>query len=150
MMRLGSAVTVCLSVSLLAIPDGWSQGQDQAALSYTQQQAEVGRAAYSTYCVSCHGPHLNDGTQGAPLKGPAFMKKYGDHSVLDLFQIARTTMPTANPGSLDAATYAALVAFVLQENAIVAGHTALPSDPRQLAGMNLPASGFSIMAFSPY
>jgi alcohol dehydrogenase (cytochrome c) len=137
-------------LALLGLAAFGAQSQDQAALSYTRQQAAAGRAAYMTYCVSCHGPHLNDGTQGAPLKGAAFMRKYGDHPVLDLFQIARTTMPTANPGSLDVATYASLVAFLLQENAIVAGATELPSDARQLAGMNLPASGFSIMAFSPY
>jgi alcohol dehydrogenase (cytochrome c) len=148
MMRVRGVLTVCLA--LMAMVGGEAQSQDQAALSYTHQQAEAGRSAYMTYCVSCHGPHLNDGTQGAPLKGAAFMRKYGDHPVLNLFQIARTTMPTANPGSLDTATYASLVAFLLQENAIVAGSTELPSDARQLAGMNLPASGFSIMAFSPY
>lgn len=122
----------------------------QAALSYTHQQAEAGRAAYTSYCVNCHGPHLNDGSQGTPLKGPAFMKKYGNRSVLDLFQIIRTTMPAANPGSLDAATYASLTAYLLQENALVAGKSELPSDPRQLARMHLPASGFSLMSFSPY
>ena len=143
--RLGSACLVLLGVALVR-----AQCQDSAALSYTRAQAEAGRAAYTTYCVTCHGPHLSDGPQGAPLKGPAFMKKYGDRSVLDLFQIARTTMPTANPGSLDATTYASLVAFLLQDNAIVAGPRRLPSDPRALAGMNLPASGFSIMAYSPY
>ena len=127
-----------------------ADGDNNVALSYTRAQAQAGQVAYTTYCITCHGPHLNDGTQGAPLKGAAFMKKYGDRSVLDLYQIARTTMPTANPGSLDPATYAALIAYVLQQNAIVAGSTELPSDPRLMAGMNLPASGFSIMAFSPY
>jgi alcohol dehydrogenase (cytochrome c) len=148
MRLLKSALGACLG--LFAAAHAGAQAQDQTPLSYTHQQAEAGRTAYTTYCVSCHGPHLNDGTQGAPLKGPAFMKKYGDRSVLDLYQIARTTMPTANPGSLDPATYTELIAFLLQENAIVAGQTELPTDPRQLAGMNLPASGFSIMAFSPY
>ncbi|HTV79315.1 MAG TPA: PQQ-binding-like beta-propeller repeat protein [Steroidobacteraceae bacterium] len=141
-------VGVCLIVWGSAA--GWAHAQASAALSYTHRQAEAGRAAYTTYCVSCHGPHLNDGTQGAPLKGPAFMKKYGDRSVLDLYRIARTTMPTANPGSLPPATYAALVAYLLQENAIVAGETELPADAHALAAMMLPASGFSIMAFSPY
>jgi len=111
MSLLKGAVGAC--VVLLGSAVTWAQAQQNAALSYTREQAEAGRAAYGTYCVSCHGPHLNDGTQGAPLKGPAFMKKYGDRSVLDLYQIARTTMPTANPGSLEPATYAALIAYVL-------------------------------------
>jgi len=148
MTALKPVVGVCLGL-LAAVASG-APGQESAALSYTHEQAEAGRTAYATYCMTCHGAHLNDGPQAAPLKGPAFMRKYGDRSVLDLFQIARTTMPTANPGSLDPGSYASLVAFILQENAIVAGPDELPSDPRRLADMNLPASGFSIMAFSPY
>lgn len=137
-------------LALMATAVPCVQAQDSSALSYTSQQADQGRAAYTTYCVSCHGPHLNDGSQGAPLKGATFMRKYGDHSVLELFQKVRTTMPTANPGSLDTATYISLIAFLLQQNAIVPGANPLPADPRELSGMNLPASGFSIMAFSPY
>jgi alcohol dehydrogenase (cytochrome c) len=150
MKRVRLVLSLCVGLGLLSVAARDAPSQDQAALSYTRPQAQAGRTAYMTYCVSCHGPHLNDGTQGAPLKGAAFMRKYGDRPVLDLFQIARTTMPTANPGSLDVATYTSLVAFLLQENAIVAGSAELPADARQLAGMNLPASGFSIMAFSPY
>ncbi len=62
------------------------------------------------------------------------MTKYGGKSVADLFNVTRTTMPTANPASLDPLTYASLVAFILQENAIVPGEVALPSDPRQIDG----------------
>jgi alcohol dehydrogenase (cytochrome c) len=87
---------------------------------------------------------------GKPLKGPAFMQKYGGHSVRDLYEITRTTMPSSKPGSLNAATYAALVAFMLEQNAIVAGQNPLPADPRELAGIRVPGSGFSIMDYSPY
>lgn len=122
----------------------------ETALSYTRQQSEQGRAAYMANCAACHGPHLSDGPLGKPLKGPEFMRKYGGHSVRDLFDITRTTMPSGKPGSLDPATYAALVAYLLQENAIVAGKEPLPSDPRALAGMRVPGGGFSIMDYSPY
>jgi alcohol dehydrogenase (cytochrome c) len=122
----------------------------EKALSYTRQQSEQGQTAYATYCVTCHGPHLSDGPLGKPLKGPEFMRKYGGHSVRDLYDITRTTMPSNKPGSLDAATYAALVAFILKENAIVAGKDPLPADPRVLASMKVPAGGFSFMDYSPY
>jgi len=125
------------------------RAQDHA-LSYTRQQSELGRTAYAVNCAQCHGPHLSDGPLGKPLKGPDFMHKYGGHSVRDLYDITRTTMPSGKPGSLDAATYAALVAFILQENAIVAGHDPLPTDPRELARMMVPGGGFSIMDYSPY
>ncbi len=122
----------------------------ELALSYTTQQSQLGRAAYVANCASCHGPNLSDGPLGKPLKGPAFMQKYGGHSVRNLYDVTRTTMPTTKPGSLDTATYAALVAFMLEQNAIVAGREPLPTDPRELASMMVPGGGFSIMAYSPY
>ena len=138
-------------VCLVALVGGTADLRAQErALSYTRQQSEVGRAAYVANCVMCHGPNLSDGPLGKPLKGPAFMQKYGGHSVRDLYEITRTTMPSSKPGSLDGATYAALVAFMLRENAIVAGEQPLPSDPRELAAMMVPATGFSFMAYSPY
>jgi alcohol dehydrogenase (cytochrome c) len=119
-------------------------------LSYTSAQAEAGRAVYATACASCHGDSLDDGPLGSSLKGPAFMQKYGGRAVRELFDITRDTMPTGDPGSLDAATYASLVAYILQQNDVVAGTIALPSDPLVLATMQVPAGGFSFMAFSPY
>ncbi|HWK54524.1 MAG TPA: PQQ-binding-like beta-propeller repeat protein, partial [Hyphomicrobiales bacterium] len=137
---------LALLAALLAIP----ADAQELALSYTSEQADAGRAAYLSQCVTCHGANLNDGPLGAPLKGPAFMQKYGDKRVSELFELMRTTMPTANPGSLDTATYAALTALLLRENDVVPGELPLPSDPRQLARMTIPAGGFSFMAFSPY
>jgi alcohol dehydrogenase (cytochrome c) len=127
-----------------------SGAAQERALSYTPQQSEIGRTAYVAHCAMCHGPNLSDGPLGKPLKGPAFMQKFGGHSVRDLYELTRTTMPTTKPGSLDSTTYAALVAFMLKENAIVAGHEPLPTDERELAGMMVPGGGFSIMAYSPY
>ena len=41
-------------------------------------------------------------------------------------------------------------ALILAQNAIVAGRPPLPADPQLLAAMQVPAGGFSFMAFSPY
>ncbi len=134
---------------VLAALSGGARAQERA-LSYTREQSEAGRVAYVANCATCHGPHLSDGPLGKPLKGPVFMQKYGGRSVRNLYDITRTTMPTTKPGSLDTATYAALVAYVLQENAIVAGAAPLPTNPEEMAGMMVPGGGFSIMAYSPY
>ena len=67
-----------------------------------------------------------------------------------LFTVTTTTMPTTAPASLSAAVYAQIVSYILQQNAIVPGAEALPSDPARLAGMMIPQGGFSFMAFSPY
>src|ERR1700691_5740613 len=126
--------TAYADLVVLAVTTAGVGGQERA-FSYTSQQSEVGRTAYLASCAMCHGPNLSDGPLGKPLKGPAFMQKFGGHSVRDLYEVTRTTMPTTKPGSLDIATYAALVAFMLKENAIVAGRDPLPTDPRELAGM---------------
>ncbi|MDT8397614.1 MAG: PQQ-binding-like beta-propeller repeat protein [Pseudomonadales bacterium] len=141
------AATVILLVSVLAQTTVQAQ---EDALSYTAEQAAAGRRAYDANCVQCHGPNLSDGPLGAPLKGPEFMQKYGGRPVAELFDVTRSTMPSANPGALDAATYASLVAFMLQQNAVVAGQSELPADGRQLSRMQVPAGGFSFMAYSPY
>lgn len=122
----------------------------EAALSYTDAQAEAGSRAYAQACAQCHGANLDDAPLGPPLKGPAFMSKYGGATVLELFDVTRTTMPTANPGSLDAATYASLVAYMLEANDVVAGQRELPADPRALAAMRIPKGGFNFMDYSPY
>ncbi|HEU4618924.1 MAG TPA: PQQ-binding-like beta-propeller repeat protein [Gammaproteobacteria bacterium] len=122
----------------------------EVPLSFTQVQSDAGRQVYASTCAMCHGANLDDGPLGAPLKGDAFMHKYGGQSVRALFDVMRTTMPVSNPGSLPVDTYAALVAFVLDENRIVPGKAPLPTDPRALAAMQVPAGGFSFMAYSPY
>src|SRR3972149_4543288 len=122
----------------------------QSAPTYTAAQANQGRVAYGQHCASCHGPNLDDGALGPPLKGPVFIQKYGTKSVDGLFTVMSTTMPTVSPGSLGASTYAQILAHMLQANAIVAGTRELPSDPRRHASMIVPAGGFSFMAFSPY
>jgi alcohol dehydrogenase (cytochrome c) len=130
----------------------WASAVAQAqerALSFTSEQAAAGQAAYAANCITCHGPGLN-GPQGKPLKGPEFMQKYGGKSPAVLFEALRTTMPTGRPGSLDLPTYAALTAFLLRENSIVAGEVPLPADARELSRMLVPASGFSLIGYSPY
>jgi alcohol dehydrogenase (cytochrome c) len=129
---------------------GGPTAAQEVALSFTAAQVEQGRAVYDASCATCHGENLDDGPLGAPLKGDAFMRKYGGKSARALFDVLRTTMPTGSPGSLSAETYAALTALMFEQNAIVAGETPLPADPQMLAAMQVPAGGFSFMAFSPY
>ena len=137
-----------LAVAMVLLAPAIVQAQERA-LSFTSAQAAAGQAAYAANCITCHGAELN-GPLGKPLKGPEFMQKYGGKSPAVLFEALRTTMPTGRPGSLDLPTYAALTAFLLRENAIVAGDVPLPADTRELAKMLVPASGFSLIGYSPY
>jgi alcohol dehydrogenase (cytochrome c) len=126
------------------------QPETRSAPTYTSAQAGIGKTAYDRSCASCHGGNLDDGPLGPPLKGVAFIQKYGGKSVDELFAKVSTTMPTASPGSLSGTAYAQIVAYILQANAIVAGTRELPTEAAALAGMTIPVGGFSVTAFSPY
>jgi alcohol dehydrogenase (cytochrome c) len=154
-LTLSSAVLTAVLVSLQIATRAQQPGQPPAsaarsAPTFTVAQASAGRTVYATSCASCHGANLDDGALGPPLKGVPFIQKYGGRSVEGLYRVTSTTMPTTAPGSLGAAVYAQLVAFILQQNAIIAGNDELPSDSTRLAGMIIPQGGFSFMAFSPY
>jgi alcohol dehydrogenase (cytochrome c) len=140
---LPALLALCLSVGALGAQD------TRSAPTYTAAQAAAGRAAYDRSCVSCHGGSLDDGALAPALKGVAFMQKYGGRQVEDLFAKV-ATMPPASPNSLDGATSAALVAYVLQANAILPGSTELPASGPSLATMTIPVGGFSVTSFSPY
>ncbi|HEV8396292.1 MAG TPA: PQQ-binding-like beta-propeller repeat protein [Vicinamibacterales bacterium] len=134
---------------LMALSMLEAQQATQSAPTYTAAQAAAGKTAYDASCASCHGGNLDDGALAAPLKGVAFVQKYGGKSVENLFAKV-TTMPPASPGSLGAATTARVVAYLLQANAIVAGRSELPTDQASLARMIVPVGGFSVTSFSPY
>ena len=59
---------------------------------------------------------------GPPLAGEAFHGVWAGRSVRALFDAAKT-MPPANPGSLSDATYASILAYILQMNDYAAGET---------------------------
>jgi alcohol dehydrogenase (cytochrome c) len=122
----------------------------RSAPTFTAAQAARGEAAYGSGCAQCHGGQLDDGPLGPPLKGVPFIEKYGLQTVDRLYTVTATTMPSTAPGSLAPSVYADLVAYILQENLILAGDEELPSDLAQLATMTIPEGGFSFMAYSPY
>ena len=122
----------------------------RSAPTYTAAQAALGQTAYRASCASCHGDTLDNGAFGPPLKGVPFIQKYGGRSVEALYTVSANRMPTTAPGSLTPEVYAQITAYLLQQNAIVAGTEELPSDAARLASMTIPQGGFSIMAFSPY
>ena len=109
--------------------------------SYTDAQAERGRAAYAMSCASCHGANLDDGAFGPPLKGIDFQGKWGSgmrESMDGLYTVTSTRMPPDRPGTLGDTTYAALLAYLAQENGVPAGATEVPTDAAALQAMAAP------------
>jgi len=141
----GMTLGAALAIGSLAL-----RAQERSAPAFTTAQAALGEKVYQSSCASCHGASLDDGAFGPALKGVTFIQKYGGKSVDGLFTVASQTMPTTAPGSLGPTVYAQIVAYVLQQNAIVAGTEELPADTARLARMVIPQGGFSFMAFSPY
>lgn len=99
---------------------------------FTRAQARAGKAAYDQSCAVCHGTTLVNGAYGTPLAGPYFQQQWGGRPVADLFVKTRTTMPPTGAGTLPVATYAAIVAYMLEVNGSVAGAADLPADPSQM------------------
>jgi alcohol dehydrogenase (cytochrome c) len=121
--------------------------QSLTPLSYTEAQAARGQAAYVEHCASCHGQNLDDGAFAPPLKGADFQQKWGDTasnfvgthtSVEALFSFTSTKMPPARPGALGDATYADLLAYIVQENGTQAGPRELPTNPEALKAIAAP------------
>ena len=100
---------------------------DSGPVSFTARQATRGHAAYAERCASCHGPHLNDGQFGAPVRGPAFKAHWHDQSPEALRSLIIQRMPPASPGSLDTGTATDIEAYLLRENGGKAGAVALLS-----------------------
>ena len=90
---------------------------------FTAAQAAAGKTAFDADCAVCHGNTLRNGTMAPPLAGEAFHAVWAGRSVRELFDAAKM-MPPANPGSLPDATYANIVAYILQMNDYAAGETA--------------------------
>ncbi|WP_137787499.1 PQQ-binding-like beta-propeller repeat protein [Sphingomonas sp. 3P27F8] len=94
---------------------------------------DVGRKAYADNCAACHGDSMG-GRFAPPLKGSAFVAKWGKKPVDALADYIRKSMPPANPGKLSPATYTALARLLRSANglasasgpdkAVAAGETA--------------------------
>ena len=118
------------------------KAQSPTLPSYTEAQAERGRAAYATHCASCHGQYLDDGTFAPPLKGVDFRTKWGGSTpqpVDALFNLISTKMPPDTPGTLGDPTYAQLLAYIFQENGAPVGPKELPTDSASLKAMAAPS-----------
>jgi S-disulfanyl-L-cysteine oxidoreductase SoxD len=112
--------------------------QDAEGPTFTAEQVERGREAYTHNCQDCHGSTLDNGEFGGPpLKGGYFRNHWGAGSVADLTGYAKALMPPDRPGRLSEQTYTDLVAFLLSSNGYEPGRTELPSDMAAQQKMSL-------------
>ncbi len=118
---------------------------------YTQEQAKRGEDLYADHCSECHGEDLSGDTPYNPspaLAGKAFMLRWDNRTVNELFRFMRTNMPKTDPGSLSSDNYIDLVAFILRSNKLPAGDRELTQDTDALKQIVIekdkPAGGPSV------
>ena len=100
---------------------------------YSKAQATRGQNTYGEECARCHAENLMGGEGGSPeLVGDSFLQKWNGKTVGDMFELARTTMPTDSPGSLNRQQYADIIAYILSANSFPAGDKEMPSDTAPL------------------
>jgi cytochrome c len=138
-------IAVCLLLGALALPGlpeaVAAQSTGSRAASYTEEQAESGRLIYEETCVRCHGADLTGGEGGPPLVGEPLLYVWGGQRVTGLLRFVQTNMPMSDPGTLDATSAAAVVAYVLSVNRVPAGSTPLSSTSTGLVLVPPPGEG---------
>ncbi|KRA83948.1 hypothetical protein ASD76_08070 [Altererythrobacter sp. Root672] len=124
----------------------------QSSAPGVAEQVAFGRAAYAEHCSVCHGEALAGGQFAPGLKGPAFLPKWGNAPLSDLFDYIHRSMPPANAGGLPDDTYAAIAALILSENGAEPGRVikagemsglTLPPMPRAAENANAGVGGLS-------
>ncbi len=110
---LAGVITLTSAAGLLAAR---SQGTTTNDGVYTAVQAAEGKKLYEEVCASCHQP--------AKFKGAEFVRAYGQRPLTGI-DAAMAEMPMDNPGSLERAQIASLIAYFLEMNEYPAGTTPL-------------------------
>lgn len=129
---LGLAALVSVAAPQAATRSVWSG-------VYTAGQAKQGQTPYANACAACHGDDLEGGNVAPPLSGDEFMSNWNGHTVGELFDRIRTTMPADHPGTLSPEDTANLVALILSSNKFPAGESELPHDSEALKQITLDA-----------
>ena len=111
-----------LGILLAAAPHGAAALQQA---SYTASQATEGAEVYRTACAVCHLENMQGSDEAPQLAGRDFRGFRGNQPAVELVRYLRATMPPGAEGSLSDAEYAAVTAYLMQENGVAAGGDAL-------------------------
>jgi S-disulfanyl-L-cysteine oxidoreductase SoxD len=109
---------------------------------YTEEQAVKGKVAYSAgRCVFCHlaslagGADVLSGSSVPGVKGNAFLDRWADLNVRDLFNYIRDTMPRGEVNFISDEEKLDIVAYILKENGFPSGALPLTNDRASLEAL---------------
>ena len=118
-------------------PDAEAQNKSVWDGVYTQQQAARGSASFTSNCARCHSADPNEDRR--PLAGKAFWQSFRESTVDRLLDYVSRNMPNGAGGTLEASTYADLVAFILSRNDLPSGAAELTKESAK--GVQIIAKG---------
>ncbi len=101
---------------------GGGNGGDAVPASQDDQVA-AGQSVYAASCAKCHGAEGEGGTGPLVIGGGKRIATYGDTD--RLYDYVSRTMPFDTPGSLAADEYWQVIAFLLEENALLPAEVVL-------------------------
>ena len=107
---------------------------------YTVEQAARGQTAYGQTCARCHQASLGGADESPALTGSAFLGNWNGHTLGELHERIRTTMPQDDPGTYGRQFIADVMAYVLKFNGFPAGAVELPMDTEALRAIRLEAT----------
>jgi mono/diheme cytochrome c family protein len=102
---------------------------------YSEAQAFRGEKVADTVCLGCHGARLAGGDSGPKLAGADFLGEWNARSAGELFSYISEKMPENAPGTLKQDDVAAVLAYILQVNAMPSGGQDLPAERAALDGI---------------
>lgn len=103
---------------------------------FTQEQADAGKALYTTNCLGCHGKTGRGSPGGPPITGVALNKKWSDTTVLDIYSFARAYMPPGKAGTIGTEQdYVNIIAYILELHGAEPGDTMLAYDEATLGNI---------------
>jgi mono/diheme cytochrome c family protein len=94
---------------------------------YTDEQAKRGKEAYLTLCRSCH----------VPSTGDSFARRWAGKTLLELFTYIYETMPDNNPRSVDEASNADIIAYLMQATGMPVGTHDVPVSADSLKAIRI-------------
>jgi mono/diheme cytochrome c family protein len=134
---MGVAMFVLLIPGLIQPAVSAQAGLSTRDGAYTVEQAQQGKALYQKQCAMCHGDALEGVGKNAPLAGKAFLDKWTDQTLADLFMKINTTMPASSPGMMTPDETSQVLAYILSMNKFQSGKNPLPTDPDGLGAIRI-------------
>jgi mono/diheme cytochrome c family protein len=118
-------IVAAVSVSTLLIAGLSAQSQKTIADGvYSDAQADRGEQRFKVSCSSCHTP--------GSFSGGAFAERWNGQTMGEVFDFVSNAMPENDPGGLEPAEYASVLAYILRVNGYAAGQDDLPADTTAL------------------